>query len=154
MSPDSRNRPEIWKASCLQLLETLTVIERGIHNSNDSEIHSATLSAMMIAGFAFENAFKAWYLKEKGELYTEEGKQRGFKSHAYTTWVAQHRLQLLGWEAEALDKAEFFCVAWGRYPVHNKREKERPFETWGLEDVNQLKNLISRLLDGTISCRN
>lgn len=151
MTAEFKNDPKIWKASCLQLLETLTVIERGILKSNDSEVHSATLSAMMIAGFAFENAFKAWYLKEKGDLYNEEGKQKGFSSHAYTTWVQQNKIKLLGWEDEALDKAEFFCVAWGRYPAHNKKEKERPYETWGLEDVNQLKNLIRRLLDSTIT---
>lgn len=106
---------------------------------------------MMIAGFAFENAFKSWYLKVKGDLYNEEGKQKGFSSHAYTTWVEQNKLQLLGREGEALDKAQFFCLAWGRYPAHNKKDKERPYETCGLEDVKQLKNLIGRLLDGTIT---
>lgn len=106
---------------------------------------------MMIAGFAFENAFKSWYLKEKGDLYSEEGKQKKFHHHAYTDWVKESRLQLLGWEYEALDKAEFFCVAWGRYPAHNKNEKERAYENWGLGDVDQLKNLIGRLLDGTIT---
>jgi hypothetical protein len=150
-----RNNPEIWEANCHQLLDTLVVIEKGILSSSDQEIHSVSLSAMMIVGFAFENAFKSWYLKEeKGILYDEEGNQKGFSTHAYTTWIAQHRIELLGWESEALAKAEFICVAWGRYPAHNKKEKERKHETWGMNDVNQLKNLIDRLLDRTVTCKN
>jgi hypothetical protein len=147
-----RNNPKIWEATCYQLLDTLLVMEKGILSSSDREIHSASLSAMMIAGFAFENAFKSWYLKEqKGILYDEEGKQKGFSSHAFTTWVAQHRIELLGWESEALDKSEFICVAWGRYPAHNRKEKERKHETWGMGDVDQLRNLIGRLLDRTVT---
>jgi hypothetical protein len=152
MSEDFRNNPEIWKGACNRLQNSLKVIERGILNSPEIEISDATLSAMMIAGFAFENAFKAWYLKEKGNLY-EDGKQKGFSSHAYTTWIDQNRIKLLGWENEAIDKAEFFCVAWGRYPAHNKRKRERPFETWGFGDIEQIQNLIQRLLDGTVTYR-
>jgi hypothetical protein len=150
MSEDFRNNPDIWKASCNRLLNTLKVIERGILNSEDQEIFDAELSAMMISGFAFENAFKAWYLREKGNLYENE-KQVNFSGHHFTTWVAQNRIKLLGWEDEALEKAEFFCVAWGRYPAHNQRKKERTFETWGAGDIEQLKNLIQRLLDGTFT---
>lgn len=150
MSEDFRNNPDIWKASCNQLLNTLKVIDRGILNSEDQEIFDAELSAMMISGFAFENAFKAWYLREKGNLYENE-KQVSFSNHNFTTWVDQNRIKLLGWEDEALEKAEYFCVAWGRYPAHNQRKKERTFETWGAGDIEQIKNLIQRLLDGTFT---
>lgn len=154
MNNDLRNNPDIWKSACNRLLNSIKVIESGLLNSKEQETGDAQLCAMMIAGFAFENAFKSWYLKEeKGILYDEEGKQKGFSSHAYTTWVAQNRIELLGWESEALDKAEFICVAWGRYPAHNRKEKEREYETWGMGDVDQLRNLISRLLTGTITYR-
>ena len=68
---DSRNNPTIWIAACRRLLNTLNVIERGIPNSNDNEQCDAELSAMMIAGFAFENAFKARYLKSGEKLYID-----------------------------------------------------------------------------------
>jgi hypothetical protein len=150
MSEDFRNNPDIWKASCNQLLNTLKVIDRGILNSEDHEIFDAEFSAMMISGFAFENAFKAWYLREKGNLYENE-KQVSFSNHNFTTWVDQNKIKLLGWEEKALEKAEYFCVAWGRYPAHNQRKKERTFETWGAGDIEQIKNLIQRLLDGTFT---
>lgn len=152
MNKDFRNNPEIWEAACIRLLNTLKVIERGMLTSGDQEISDAKLSMMMIAGFAFENAFKAWYLRVKGNLYENE-KQVNFSSHHYTTWIDQNRIKLLGREDEALDKAEFFCVAWGRYPAHNQRKKERAFEAWGAGDIDQLMNLIQRLLDGTVTYR-
>ena len=153
MSEDFRNNPKIWIAACKRLLNTIEVIKRGILNSeDDEEITDAELSAMMIAGFAFENAFKAWYLTEKGKIYVDE-KQVNFSHHHYTNWIAQNKIKLSRWEHKALEKAEFFCVAWGRYPAHNQRKKERRFETWGSGDIEELKNLIQRLLDGTVTYR-
>ena len=99
----------------------------------------------MLAGFAFENAFKAKVLGDGGLLY-QDGKMQGFRRHEFVKWADVYGIAFQGWEREALDKAEFFCVAWGRYPVHNRADIERPFETWGWSDVEQLKNLIYRLI--------
>jgi len=104
----------------------------------------------MIAGFAFENAFKARFLSLGGVLY-QNGKQTDFRDHAFTKWATDHSVSMSESERDALDKAKFFCVAWGRYPAHNKREKERPFETWSWSDIEQLRSLVRRLLNQSIA---
>lgn len=145
-NPDFRNDPAIWKDACQRLLNTIDVIERGRTNSTDLERSDASLSAMMLAGFAFENSFKAKFLHDGGVLYKDD-KLQCFKNHDFVSWADDHDINYEGWEREALDKAAYFCVAWGRYPAHNRAKKERPFETWGWDDVEQLKNLIHRLND-------
>ena len=145
---DSRNDPVIWKAACLRLMNSINVIERGIVRSTDElEITDAQLVAVMLAGFAFENAFKAKFLQDGGVLY-KYGKIQNFKDHSFVRWADDYGITLQKLERMALDKAEFFCVAWGRYPTHNRLEEERPFEVWGPGDVEQLMNLIRRLLKG------
>lgn len=143
---DPRNNPVIWIAACLRLLNTLAVINRGIHKSSDIERLDAELSAMMLAGFAFENAFKARFLKQGGTLY-RDGKLKDFRDHAFTSWAKQHQIEMSALEEAALDKAEFFSVAWSRYPAHTKLEKERAFETWGWMDVERIQSLTRRLLE-------
>lgn len=114
-------------------------------SSSDIEESDAMLTAMMLAGFAFENAFKAKFLRDGNLLYAN-GKLTGLRRHSFGQWAKDYGLSLQGWESDALDKAEYFCVAWGRYPAHNQSDKERRFETWSMDDVDQLRNLISRLL--------
>jgi hypothetical protein len=143
---DSRNDPQIWKASCLQLLDSLTVIERGLLNSSRVEEHSATQVAMMLAGYAFENAFKFRHLMNGHQLYMSDKLQK-FKTHSFTAWIHEYQIETKGWELEALDRAEFFSVAWGRYPAHNRKEKERRMETSSWGDIGQIRNLITRLLE-------
>lgn len=105
---------------------------------------------MMVAGFAFENAFKAWYLAQGNKLYINN-KLQGLRTHSFTGWVKEYQIKTKGWELEALDRAEFYSVAWGRYPAHNNKEKERAFETSSFGDINQIRNLISRLLEGIVT---
>jgi hypothetical protein len=145
-SLDDRNDPIIWQAACARLLNSIRVIEIGITNATDLEKSDACLTAIVLAGFAFENAFKAKVLRDGYALYKDENLQ-GFRSHAYMQWAEEWGIIFDGSEREALDKAQFFCAAWGRYPCHNKRNKERPIESWAWNDVNQIKNLISRLSD-------
>ena len=105
---------------------------------------------MMIAGFAFENAFKSWYLKNIGALFDDKGKLMACRDHKYIDWVKKHKFQLSKSENEALDKVQFFCVAWGRYPFHINLQLERNGESWGTVYTNQIRNIIERLLNGTM----
>lgn len=101
----------------------------------------------MLAGFAFENAIKALFLRRGSTLYINGKLPKYFQSHSLTQWAKDALIQFESWEAEAPDKAEFFCVAWGRYPFHNKTEMERPFESWGWSDVEQIINLTGRVIE-------
>ena len=141
---DFRNDSAIWTSACQRILNSLNVLRRGAANATDLEDSDASLTAMLLAGFAFENAFKAKVLRGGGLLY-QDGKMQGFQHHKFVKWSDDYGIGFQGWEREALDKAEFLCVAWGRYPAHNRADKERPFETWGWDDVDQLVNLIQRL---------
>jgi hypothetical protein len=147
-SADYRNDPLIWRAACERILNSLRVMKRGAANATDLEDSDSSLTAMMLVGFAFENAFKAKVLRDGCILY-QDGKMRRFRHHEYVQWADDYGITFEGWEREALDKAEFFCVAWGRYPAHNRMDKERPLETWGWNDVDQLENLIRRLNNQT-----
>lgn len=138
------NDSAIWIASCLRLLNSVKVLQRGLKGASDIEQFDAGPSAMMLVGYAFENAFKARFLKQGGLLYCD-GKQTGFRRHEFTKWVREHKIHVSDWEAEALDKAEFICGGWGRYPFHNK--DERRSESWGWTDVEQIKNVVQRLLE-------
>jgi hypothetical protein len=141
---DSRNDPLIWGASCERLMNSLNVLKRGAANATDIGRSDASLTAMMLAGFAFENAFKAKVLRDGVILY-QNSKMQDFGQHEFVKWANKYNITFQGWEKEALGKAEFLCVAWGRYPFHNKENKELPFETWGWSDVDQLVKLIHRL---------
>lgn len=143
-SLDDRNDPIIWQAACERLLNSISVLEKGVTNATDLEASDASLTAMTLAGFAFENAFKAKVLRE-GETLYKDGKLQGFRNHDYVTWAVENGIIFAGSELEALSKAQFFCVAWGRYPCHNKTDKELSFESWGWNDVHEIKNLIGRL---------
>lgn len=143
---DPLNSPAAWIAACGRLLNTLDVIARGIRTSSDIERSDAELSAMMLAGFAFENAFKARFLRQGGVLY-RDGKLKDFRDHAFTSWAKDHQIELSALEEEALDKAEFFTVAWSRYPAHTKKDKERAFESWSWADVEHVQNITRRLLE-------
>jgi hypothetical protein len=143
-SNDKRHDPLIWQAACNRLLNSIRVMEAGVMNTTEIEDSDASLTAMMLAGFAFENAFKAKVLKNGAILY-RDGKIQNFTHHKYVKWADEYGLNFEGWEREALYKAEYFCIAWGRYPAHNQTDRERPFETWGWSDVDQLKNLIHRM---------
>lgn len=139
--------PKPWKAAALRLLNSIHVMEKGCLNCDDLENADANFVAMMLAGFAFENAFKG-HLLSTGENLYENGKLREeFRKHSYMKWLEDFPLALHGWEEEALDKAEFFAKSWARYPAHNIAEQERPFETWGWEDVGQIRNLVKRLIN-------
>ncbi|MDP2137001.1 MAG: hypothetical protein Q8J74_04025 [Candidatus Didemnitutus sp.] len=127
-------------------MNSIRVLERGITiSSSDLEKSDAELSAIMLAGYAFENAFKAHYVNS-GRLLFVNGKQTLFRDHAFITWVTGESIVLSDWERESLDKAEFFCVGWARYPAHSRLEKERSFETWGWSDVEQVLAVTRRLL--------
>lgn len=141
--------PLPWKAAARRLLSSIAVMEKGCLSSSDLEESDANLIAMMLAGFAFENAFKG-YLLSKGEVLYDKGKlKEEFRTHSYIKWIEDYTVALQGWECEALDKAEYFAKSWARYPAHNISDKERPFETWGWEDVRQIQNLVERLLHQT-----
>jgi hypothetical protein len=116
---DSRNDPLIWGASCERLMNSLNVLKRGAANATDIECSDASLTAMMLAGFAFENAFKAKVLRDGVILY-QNSKMQDFGQHEFVKWANKYNITFQGWEKEALGKAEFLCVAWGRYPFHNK----------------------------------
>jgi hypothetical protein len=143
---DFKNSPASWRAATVRLLNTLRVLKRGLAAANDVERFDSELSAMMIVGFAFENAFKARFLARGGILYAD-GKLTGFRDHAFVSWATEQQIAMSTAEREALDKAEFFCVAWGRYPAHSRIEKERPFETWAWSDVERVEAIVGRLLN-------
>lgn len=144
--PDSElNDPIKWRGSAIRQLNALSVLKRGIALSSEEGMIDGSASAMMMAGFAFEAAFKSWFLATGNTLY-RNGKRVALGHHDFATWIKDHGISLRGWEEEALDKAHFFCVAWGRYPFHDDWRKERPFESWGMSDVEQIENLIARLL--------
>jgi hypothetical protein len=145
LSEDPRNEPAIWVESANRLLRALNVLRRGAEASEAAEQFDAELTAMMLAGFAFENAFKAHYLRTGGTLYHNKRLQI-LKGHTFSKWVEAQNVGISQWEAEALDKAEFICVAWGRYPCHNKIEHERKFETWSWSDVDRIRDLALRLI--------
>lgn len=145
---DSRNNPAIWVDSTIRLLNAVRVLERGMTiTSLDAEKSDAERSAIMLAGFAFENAFKAHYLRS-GRLLFVNGKQTRFRDHAFTVWAREDQIELSDWERESLDNAEFFCVGWGRYPTHSRMDKERPNESLGWKDVENVMAVTRRLLPG------
>lgn len=144
-----RNDPQCWIATAKQLIRALAVLRRGCVESNNIDQFAAEISAMMLAGFAFENAIKGFFLSQGGELYTKGELSNDFRSHTFVKWAGDLDIEFQGWEREALDKSEFFCVAWGRYPFHNNMSSERLNESCGWSDVEQVLNLTNRIIEKT-----
>jgi len=148
MHDNIKNSAKVWINSCGRTLNAIEVMESGINSKNWSERQwgDACLSLMMLAGFAYENAFKAEFVSRGNQLYID-GKQVELKFHEFVQWGTKSGLILTKWEKESLEKAEFICMGWGRYPFHNNFNKEMDMElSIGIEDVEQVKNIVYRLL--------
>jgi hypothetical protein len=141
-----RNDPSVWVATCRRLINAIKVLERGTQCSSGEEYADSSLAGLLLAGFAFENAFKAYYLS-LGKLLYKRGKQTGLKYHEYTVWADENGLELSESERRCLGLAEFACKSWGRYPFHNDKSEERHDENWSWGDVRTLVQVSLDLIE-------
>jgi hypothetical protein len=137
----------MWEGACVRLLNTLEVLQRGASRSFDVvEKTDAEQTAMMICGFAFENAAKAVFLSRGNPIYNNGKLCEKFRFHTLCQWANDLEIEMSDWQKEALDRVEYFTIAWGRYPFHNKRQKERRCESFGWSDIELIRGVIKRML--------
>jgi hypothetical protein len=140
-----RNDPSCWVATAHRLINAVTVLERGSRCSSGEEDADSSLAGLLLAGFAFENAFKAYYLSRGNRIY-EKGKQKVLHGHQYASWAVDNGIKLAEQERRCIGLAEFVCKSWGRYPFHNDKSKERHNENWSWEDVRTVVRLSLELI--------